>query len=144
MELIRRCKVEQIFANLHAEHYNSAASMRHVYLRLKEDMDILCLDRCPPTALPRHAPSTALSVALSRLLSYLAAAAPPGKFGLPRRPRAPSGSFSAKIRPDEMRLGLGTIDTIHEPSRAYDVAAWRLRQPRREMNIPEVATRERA
>lgn len=66
---------------------------------------------------------------------------PPKKLGLPARP---SGAFHAEIRSGEMRLGLGTFDTAHEAARAYDAAAWCLRRPRREMNFPEVATRERA
>nr|XP_020185585.1 ethylene-responsive transcription factor 3-like [Aegilops tauschii subsp. strangulata] len=59
------------------------------------------------------------------------------------RPR-PSCSFSVEIRFHEMRLGLGTFDTAHEAVRAYNAAAWRLRRPRRGMNFPNVATRERA
>nr|XP_020179109.1 ethylene-responsive transcription factor ERF113-like [Aegilops tauschii subsp. strangulata] len=56
----------------------------------------------------------------------------------------PSGAFSAEIRSGEMRLDLGTFDSAHEAAYAYDAAAWRLRRPRREMNFPEVATREQA
>lgn len=66
---------------------------------------------------------------------------PPKKLGLPARP---SGAFHAEIRSGEMRLGLGTFDTAHEAAHAYDAAAWCLRRPRREMNFPELATRERA
>jgi hypothetical protein len=43
-----------------------------------------------------------------------------------------------------MRLGLGTFDTAHEAARAYDAAPWRLRRPHRDMNFPEVPTRELA
>ncbi|XP_020156688.1 uncharacterized protein [Aegilops tauschii subsp. strangulata] len=56
----------------------------------------------------------------------------------------PSGSFCAEIRSGEMRLGLSTFNAAHEAARAYNTAAWRIRQPRRKMNFPEVATRERA
>ncbi|KAE8767648.1 Ethylene-responsive transcription factor CRF1 [Hordeum vulgare] len=43
-----------------------------------------------------------------------------------------------------MRLGLDTFDTVEEAARAFDVAAWRLNRPRREMNFPEVMTMELA
>ena len=56
----------------------------------------------------------------------------------------PSGSFSAEIRSDEMRLGLGTFDTAHDAARLYDATAWLLRRSRREMNFPNMATRELA
>ncbi|XP_020189287.1 uncharacterized protein [Aegilops tauschii subsp. strangulata] len=56
----------------------------------------------------------------------------------------PSGSFYTEIRSGEMGLVLGTFDTAHEAARMYGAAAWRLRRPRREMNFPNVATREQA
>ncbi|KAE8818137.1 Ethylene-responsive transcription factor CRF1 [Hordeum vulgare] len=37
-----------------------------------------------------------------------------------------------------MRLGLDTFKT----ARPYDAAAWSLRRPRREMNFPDMLTRE--
>ena len=59
------------------------------------------------------------------------------------RPR-PSSTFSAEIRSGDMRLSLGTFDTAHEATLTYDAATWRLRRPRRDMNFPEVPTRELA
>nr|XP_020173476.1 ethylene-responsive transcription factor 3-like [Aegilops tauschii subsp. strangulata] len=56
----------------------------------------------------------------------------------------PSSGFFAEIRFREMRLGLGTFDTAHEAARAYDTVAWHLWRPRREMNFPNVPTREQA
>ncbi|XP_073355541.1 ethylene-responsive transcription factor ERF110-like [Aegilops tauschii subsp. strangulata] len=56
----------------------------------------------------------------------------------------PCGTLSAEIRSGDMRLGLGTFDIAHEAARAYDTTAWRLRRSRRDMNFPEVPTRERA
>ncbi|KAE8794070.1 Ethylene-responsive transcription factor CRF1 [Hordeum vulgare] len=56
----------------------------------------------------------------------------------------PFGVFYTEIRSGEMRLTLGTFDASHEAARVYDAAAWHLWCPRREMNFPEVATRERA
>ncbi|XP_020191844.1 ethylene-responsive transcription factor CRF1-like [Aegilops tauschii subsp. strangulata] len=63
-----------------------------------------------------------------------------GYYGVRERP---SGDFSAEIRSHKVRLGLGTFDTAHEATRAYDTAAWCLRRPRREINFPNVPTRER-
>ncbi|KAF6994467.1 hypothetical protein CFC21_011162 [Triticum aestivum] len=56
----------------------------------------------------------------------------------------PFGGFSAKIQFREVRLGLGTFDTAHEVARVYDAATWHLWRPHREMNFPNVPTRERA
>ncbi|XP_073362619.1 uncharacterized protein [Aegilops tauschii subsp. strangulata] len=61
-----------------------------------------------------------------------------------RGDRAPSDAFSAKIRSGDMRLSLDTFDTTHKAARAYDAAAWRLRRPRRDMNLSKVPTRELA
>ncbi|KAE8798880.1 Ethylene-responsive transcription factor CRF1 [Hordeum vulgare] len=41
-----------------------------------------------------------------------------------------------------MRLDLDTFDIADQATCAYDAAAWCLRQPRREMNFPEVMTLE--
>ncbi|KAI5012436.1 hypothetical protein ZWY2020_024570 [Hordeum vulgare] len=54
----------------------------------------------------------------------------------------PSGTFYGEIRSGDMRLGLGTFDTADDAARAYDAAVWHLNRPRREMNFPEVMTRE--
>ncbi|XP_020170419.1 uncharacterized protein [Aegilops tauschii subsp. strangulata] len=57
----------------------------------------------------------------------------------------PSGTYSALIRlGGGVRLGLGTFDTAKDGARAYDAAAWRLRQSRWDMNFTDVATPERA
>ncbi|XP_020173121.1 uncharacterized protein [Aegilops tauschii subsp. strangulata] len=57
----------------------------------------------------------------------------------------PSGTYSASIRlGGGVRLGLGTFDTAQDGARAYDVAAWRLRRSRWDMNFTDVATPERA
>ncbi|KAM3401984.1 hypothetical protein ACQJBY_006123 [Aegilops geniculata] len=56
----------------------------------------------------------------------------------------PFGGFPAEIRFREVRLGLGYFYTAHKAARVYDEAAWCLRWPHREMNFPNVPTRERA
>ncbi|XP_020187624.1 uncharacterized protein [Aegilops tauschii subsp. strangulata] len=81
---------------------------------------------------PRHAPSAALSP-LPLPLSRLAVNAQP--------PRHHAAAPPGEIRSD-MRLSLSTFDTAHEAAHAYDAAAWRLRRSRRDMNFPNVPTRE--
>ncbi|KAE8816218.1 hypothetical protein D1007_06343 [Hordeum vulgare] len=54
----------------------------------------------------------------------------------------PSGTFYAEIRSGSMHLGLGTFGTADEAACGYDVVAWRLGRPHRDMNFPEVMTRE--
>ncbi|XP_020195030.1 uncharacterized protein [Aegilops tauschii subsp. strangulata] len=54
----------------------------------------------------------------------------------------PSGTFSVEIRSGDVRLDLGTFENAHEAARTYDAAAWRLSRSRRDMNSPEVSTRE--
>ncbi|KAE8780553.1 hypothetical protein D1007_46347 [Hordeum vulgare] len=54
----------------------------------------------------------------------------------------PSGTFYAETRSRDMRLGLGTFDTVEDATRAYDGTTWRLNRPRRKMNFPEVMTQE--
>ncbi|KAE8802918.1 Ethylene-responsive transcription factor CRF1 [Hordeum vulgare] len=54
----------------------------------------------------------------------------------------PSGIFYAEIRSGDMRLGLGTFDTVEDAARAYVAAAWRLNRPRRGMNFPKVMMME--
>ncbi|KAE8801961.1 hypothetical protein D1007_22220 [Hordeum vulgare] len=54
----------------------------------------------------------------------------------------PSGMFYVEIRYGETRLILGTFDNAEDAAHAYDVAAWRLNSPRREMNFPKVMTME--
>ncbi|KAE8796759.1 Ethylene-responsive transcription factor CRF1 [Hordeum vulgare] len=54
----------------------------------------------------------------------------------------PSGTFYAEIRSDDMRLGLDVFDTADKVVLTYDAAAWRLNRPRRDVNFPEVMTRE--
>ncbi|KAE8789715.1 hypothetical protein D1007_36083 [Hordeum vulgare] len=71
---------------------------------------------------------------------------------MPPRPRGtlgyrgihvrPSDTFYAEIHFDDMCLGLGTFDTADNATRAYNAAAWCLNRPRREMNFPDVMTRE--
>ncbi|KAE8817648.1 Ethylene-responsive transcription factor CRF1 [Hordeum vulgare] len=56
----------------------------------------------------------------------------------------PSGTFYSEIRSDEMRLGFGTFHTAKEVARAFDVVAWRLNMPRREIKFLEVMTMELA
>ena len=97
----------------------------------------------------RSLPALCLATALSSLFFAPPpprhhAAALPGKLGIPRHPRRPSGGFSAEIRFRGMRLGLGNFDTANEAARAYDAAVWRLRWPHRTLNFPNVPTRERA
>ncbi|XP_073363579.1 uncharacterized protein [Aegilops tauschii subsp. strangulata] len=91
-------------------------------------------------------PPTALYLAAA--LSPLFLASPPprrwGASGYRGVRTRPSGAFSTEIQSGEMRLGLGTFDTAHEAARVYDAEAWCLRRHRREMNFPDVPTRERA
>ncbi|KAE8791028.1 hypothetical protein D1007_34460 [Hordeum vulgare] len=54
----------------------------------------------------------------------------------------PSGTFYNEIRSGDMRLGLAAFGTTDKAARAYDAAAWRLNRSHREMNSPEVMTRE--
>ncbi|KAI5019020.1 hypothetical protein ZWY2020_043908 [Hordeum vulgare] len=56
----------------------------------------------------------------------------------------PSGAYYAEIRSGDVRLGLGTFETLHEADRAYDAATWRLRRPRAQMNFQDVYTHEQA
>jgi len=71
------------------------------------------------------------------------AAASPGNLGILRRPRAPSGVFSAKIWFCETCLSLGTFNTTNEANRAYGAAGWHLLWPRRTLNFPNMPTLER-
>ncbi|KAE8777134.1 putative AP2 protein [Hordeum vulgare] len=69
---------------------------------------------------------------------------------MPLRPRSslgfrdvchsPFGMFCAKIHSSDMRLGLGTFETVHGTTCAYDAAAWRLQRPRTQMNFQDVFT----
>ncbi|KAE8771989.1 putative AP2 protein [Hordeum vulgare] len=52
----------------------------------------------------------------------------------------PNGGFYAEIRFGDLRISLGTYDTMHEAARAFDAAAWRLGRPRLQMNFPNVHT----
>ncbi|KAM3254717.1 hypothetical protein ACQJBY_048285 [Aegilops geniculata] len=54
----------------------------------------------------------------------------------------PSGPFYAEIRSGDVRLGLGTFETVHEAAHVYDAAAWRLERPHVHMNFHGVYTRE--
>ncbi|KAI5018338.1 hypothetical protein ZWY2020_043226 [Hordeum vulgare] len=76
--------------------------------------------------------------ALCRSLSHLAAA----KLRATAVSACPSGTFYAKIRSGNMRLGLGTFNTADEAARAYHAALWRLSRSHTDMNFPEVITRE--
>ena len=51
-----------------------------------------------------------------------------------------SDAFSSEIWFCEKRLVLGTFNTVEEPARAHDSAAWRLLRPRRDMNFPNVSS----
>ncbi|XP_048539958.1 ethylene-responsive transcription factor ABR1-like [Triticum urartu] len=56
----------------------------------------------------------------------------------------PSGTYYAEIRSSDVRLGLGTFETAHGATRAYDAAAWRLERPPSQINFRNVYTREQA
>ncbi|KAE8820408.1 putative AP2 protein [Hordeum vulgare] len=55
-----------------------------------------------------------------------------------------SGIYYVEIRSGDVRLALGTFETAHEATRAYDAAAWRLGRPRAQMNFQDVYRREQA
>ncbi|XBH61924.1 hypothetical protein VPH35_116276 [Triticum aestivum] len=69
---------------------------------------------------------------------------PPRRRGASGYRARPSGTFSVEIRSGDVRLDLGTFENAHEAARTYDAAAWRLSRSRRDMNSPEVSTREMA
>ncbi|XP_047063715.1 ethylene-responsive transcription factor 1-like [Lolium rigidum] len=56
----------------------------------------------------------------------------------------PSGAFYAENRSGPERINLGTYETAHEATRAYDVAAWRHGHPHAEMNFHDVWMQEQA
>ncbi|KAE8777703.1 Ethylene-responsive transcription factor CRF1 [Hordeum vulgare] len=78
-----------------------------------------------------------LPLCLSRLTVAL-----PRNFGLPRRPHTPLWHLLCRDRSGNMRLGLNTFNTTDEAACAYAAAAWCLNRPHRDMNFPEVMTRE--
>jgi hypothetical protein len=49
-----------------------------------------------------------------------------------------SGAFYVEIHSGPERINLGTYETAHEATRAYDPIAWRLGRPRSEMNFHDV------
>ncbi|CAM0952854.1 unnamed protein product [Alopecurus aequalis] len=51
----------------------------------------------------------------------------------------PNGQYYAEIRTGQRRIVLGTYDTAHEAARAFNVAAWQLGRPCRQMNFPHDA-----
>jgi hypothetical protein len=63
------------------------------------------------------------------------AASPPLRIGLPRRPPVPERDV---LRRAGFRLTLGTYESPKEAARAYDVAAWCVSRPQREMNFPKM------
>ncbi|XP_020201091.1 uncharacterized protein [Aegilops tauschii subsp. strangulata] len=87
-----------------------------------------------------------LFTSLRALCRFLASPPPHRRGGLGYRGvrACPSGAFSAEIRSDDVRLGLGTFETAHKVARTYDAAAWHLRRSGWDMNFPEVPTLEMA
>ncbi|KAE8810226.1 Protein TRANSPARENT TESTA 12 [Hordeum vulgare] len=69
---------------------------------------------------------------------------------MPPRPRSssgfrgvrhgPSGMFYAEIPSDDMRLGLGMFESVHEVAHAYNVMAWRLQRLEAQMDFHNVFT----
>uniref|UniRef100_A0A8I6Z0S0 AP2/ERF domain-containing protein n=1 Tax=Hordeum vulgare subsp. vulgare TaxID=112509 RepID=A0A8I6Z0S0_HORVV len=94
--------------------------------------------------------ATRLPITLSAALSRLClphrhrATMPPcrrGSSGFRDVRKCPSDTFYDEIRSGVRHLALGTFDPANEAARAYDAAAWRLVWPHRDMNFPEVMTR---
>uniref|UniRef100_A0A8I6Y2I4 AP2/ERF domain-containing protein n=1 Tax=Hordeum vulgare subsp. vulgare TaxID=112509 RepID=A0A8I6Y2I4_HORVV len=56
----------------------------------------------------------------------------------------PNGGYYSEIRSGDLRLSLGTYETVHEAARAFDAAAWRLGRPRGQMNFQYVYTLQQA
>ncbi|KAK1669884.1 hypothetical protein QYE76_058043 [Lolium multiflorum] len=56
----------------------------------------------------------------------------------------PNGRFYAEMRAGGFRLTLGTYNTLEQAARTYDAAAWRFRQPERDMNFLDVELLEEA
>ena len=52
------------------------------------------------------------------------------------------GTYYVEIRSGDVRLGLGTFETVHEAARAYDTAAWRLERLPSQINFRDVYMRE--
>jgi hypothetical protein len=54
----------------------------------------------------------------------------------------PNETFYTELRVIGFRLTLGTYKMLELVARTYDVVAWRLRRPRRDLNFPDVESLE--
>ncbi|KAI5016646.1 hypothetical protein ZWY2020_006497 [Hordeum vulgare] len=87
-------------------------------------------------------PSTVFSAVRSRLCSPRCRRAIGELRSTVVSANGPPASSTPRFALTTCALGLGMFDTVDDAVRAYDPAAWCLNRPRRDMNFPEVMTRE--
>ncbi|KAE8809685.1 putative AP2 protein [Hordeum vulgare] len=110
----------------------------HLARRFWRANKMLRLPRC----FPSPSPSSAACSPLCRFPAAASVAPPPmhphqatmpprrcGSSGYRGVREHPSRAYYAEIRSGDVRLNLGTFETSHEATRAYDAVAWRLGRP---------------